>query len=69
LVPRVHKGQAKRSTAWCTSPWEVIITTRTTLVGGGAASIGFAVAARLAADHRVVNGTVLTVDGGRTETV
>ncbi len=35
-------------------PWEVIIATRTALVGGGAAGIGFAVAARLAEDHRVV---------------
>jgi 3-oxoacyl-[acyl-carrier protein] reductase len=36
------------------SPWEVAITARTALVGGGASGIGFAVAARLAADHRVV---------------
>jgi 3-oxoacyl-[acyl-carrier protein] reductase len=35
-------------------PWEVAITARTALVGGGASGIGFAVAARLAADHRVV---------------
>jgi len=34
--------------------WEVTITTRTALVGGGGAGIGFAVAAQLAADHRVV---------------
>ncbi|HEY1702046.1 MAG TPA: SDR family oxidoreductase [Trebonia sp.] len=33
---------------------EVTISERTALVGGGAAGIGFAVAARLAADHRVV---------------
>jgi 3-oxoacyl-[acyl-carrier protein] reductase len=33
---------------------EVIIETRTALVGGGAAGIGYATAARLAADHRVV---------------
>jgi 3-oxoacyl-[acyl-carrier protein] reductase len=41
-------------TTWCPSPREVIITTRTALVGGGAAGIGFAIAARLAPTHRVV---------------
>jgi 3-oxoacyl-[acyl-carrier protein] reductase len=35
-------------------PSEVTISERTALVGGGAAGIGFAIAARLAADHRVV---------------
>lgn len=54
MVPRGHTGQAKPSTASCTSPWEAAITVRTALVGGGAAGIGFAVAARLAPTHRVV---------------
>jgi 3-oxoacyl-[acyl-carrier protein] reductase len=35
-------------------PREAAITVRTALVGGGAAGIGYAVAARLAATHRVV---------------
>jgi len=40
----------------CSSPdsGEAIITVRTALVGGGAAGIGYAIAARLAPTHRVV---------------
>ena len=34
--------------------WEAAITTRTALIGGGAAGIGYAVAARLAPTHRAV---------------
>jgi 3-oxoacyl-[acyl-carrier protein] reductase len=41
-------------TTRCPSLREVIITTRTALVGGGAAGIGFAIAAHLAPTHRVV---------------
>jgi 3-oxoacyl-[acyl-carrier protein] reductase len=54
LVPRGHTGQAKPSTASGTSPSEATITARTALIGGGAAGIGFAIAARLAPTHRVV---------------
>jgi 3-oxoacyl-[acyl-carrier protein] reductase len=56
LVPRAHTGQAKPSKPQWTRPSsrEVIISARTALVGGGAAGIGYAAAARLAADHRVV---------------
>jgi 3-oxoacyl-[acyl-carrier protein] reductase len=54
LVPRGHTGQAKPSTASCTSPGEAVITVRTALIGGGAAGIGFAIARRLAPTHRVV---------------
>jgi 3-oxoacyl-[acyl-carrier protein] reductase len=36
------------------APWEATITTRTALIGGGAAGIGHAIAARLAPTHRVV---------------
>jgi 3-oxoacyl-[acyl-carrier protein] reductase len=54
LVPRRHTGQAKPSTASRTSPLEAAITERTALIGGGAAGIGFAIAARLAPAHRVV---------------
>ena len=54
MVPRAHTGQAKPSTASGTSPWEVTITVRTALIGGGATGIGFAIAARLAPTHRVV---------------
>jgi 3-oxoacyl-[acyl-carrier protein] reductase len=54
LVPRGHTGQAKPSTASCTSPREAVITVRTALIGGGATGIGFAIARRLAPTHRVV---------------
>jgi 3-oxoacyl-[acyl-carrier protein] reductase len=54
LVPRGHTGQAKPSTASCTSPREAAITVQTALIGGGATGIGFAVARRLAPTHRVV---------------
>jgi 3-oxoacyl-[acyl-carrier protein] reductase len=58
LVPQGHTGQAKCSTAVRTSsahePREAAITTRTALVGGGAAGIGYAVAERLAPAHLVV---------------
>ena len=54
MVPRGHTGQAKPRTASHTSPREAIITERTALIGGGAAGIGFAIAARLAPTHRVV---------------
>ena len=53
-----HASQAKPVTRFLTSPREAAISTGTTgraaLVGGGAAGIGFAVAARLAPTHRVV---------------
>ncbi len=53
-----HASQAKPVTRFLTSPREAAISTgttgRTALVGGGAAGIGFAVAARLAPTHRVV---------------
>jgi 3-oxoacyl-[acyl-carrier protein] reductase len=54
LVPQSHKGQAKRRRRRATSPLEAAITERIALVGGGAAGIGFAIAARLAPTHRVV---------------
>jgi 3-oxoacyl-[acyl-carrier protein] reductase len=54
LVPGGHTGQAKPETAARTSPQEATITARTALIGGGAAGIGYAIAARLAPTHRVV---------------
>jgi 3-oxoacyl-[acyl-carrier protein] reductase len=54
LVPRVHTGQAKPSSASRTRPREATITVRTALIGGGATGIGFAVAERLATAYRVV---------------
>jgi 3-oxoacyl-[acyl-carrier protein] reductase len=54
LVPRGHTGQAKPSTAPGTSLQEATISERTALIGGGATGIGFAIAERLAATHRVV---------------
>ena len=55
MAPRGHTGQAKPSAASGTSPREVIIiAARTALIGGGAAGIGFGIAARLAPTHRVV---------------
>jgi 3-oxoacyl-[acyl-carrier protein] reductase len=54
LVPRGHTGQAKPSTAPGTSLQEAAISERTALIGGGATGIGFAIAERLAATHRVV---------------
>ncbi|HEX3959223.1 MAG TPA: SDR family oxidoreductase [Trebonia sp.] len=54
MVPQSHKGQAKRRRRRATSPLEAAITERIALVGGGAAGIGFAIAARLAPTHRVV---------------
>jgi 3-oxoacyl-[acyl-carrier protein] reductase len=54
LVLRRHTGQAKPVSAARTSPREAIITARTALIGGGAAGIGYAIAARLVATHRVV---------------
>jgi 3-oxoacyl-[acyl-carrier protein] reductase len=55
LVPRVHTGQAKPGRASRTSPpGRHTITEPTALIGGGAAGIGYAVAARLAPAHRVV---------------
>jgi 3-oxoacyl-[acyl-carrier protein] reductase len=54
LVPPRHTGQAKPRTASRTSLPEATITERTALIGGGAAGIGFAIAARLAPAHRVV---------------
>jgi 3-oxoacyl-[acyl-carrier protein] reductase len=49
-----HTGQAKPDAIPRKSPTEATITGRTALVGGGAAGIGYAIAARLAATHRVV---------------
>ena len=54
MGPRGHTGQAKPDAATRTSPGEAIIGTRTALIGGGAAGIGYAIAARLAATHRTV---------------
>jgi 3-oxoacyl-[acyl-carrier protein] reductase len=54
LVPRGHRGQAKPDRLPRTSPLEGSITARTALIGGGAAGIGYAIAARLAPTHRVV---------------
>jgi 3-oxoacyl-[acyl-carrier protein] reductase len=54
LVPRRHTGQAKPRTVSHTSLPEVAITERIALIGGGAAGIGFSIAARLAPAHRVV---------------
>jgi 3-oxoacyl-[acyl-carrier protein] reductase len=54
LVPRGHTGQAKPEATGRKSPTEATITERTALVGGGTAGIGYAIAARLAATHRVV---------------
>ena len=54
MVPEGHTGQAKPDGAGRKSPTEAAITTRTALVGGGATGIGYAIAARLAATHRVV---------------
>jgi 3-oxoacyl-[acyl-carrier protein] reductase len=54
LVPRGHTGQAKPSAAPGTSLQEATISERTALIGGGATGIGFAIAERLAATHRVV---------------
>jgi 3-oxoacyl-[acyl-carrier protein] reductase len=54
LVPQRHTGQAKPRTTSRTSLPEATITERTALIGGGAAGIGFAIAARLAPAHRVV---------------
>ena len=48
MVPRGHTGQAKPRHG------EATITKRTALIGGGGTGIGYAVAARLAATHRVV---------------
>jgi 3-oxoacyl-[acyl-carrier protein] reductase len=49
-----HTGQAKPDAIPRKSPTEATITARTALVGGGATGIGYAIAARLAATHRVV---------------
>lgn len=54
MVPGRHTGQAKPRTASRTSLQEAAITERTALIGGGAAGIGFAIAARLAPAYRVV---------------
>jgi 3-oxoacyl-[acyl-carrier protein] reductase len=54
LVPRGHTGQAKPNTVARTSPREASITPKTALIGGGGAGIGYAIAVRLAATHRVV---------------
>jgi 3-oxoacyl-[acyl-carrier protein] reductase len=54
LVPLGHTGQAKPDAIPRKSPTEATITGRTALVGGGAAGIGYAIAARLAATNRVV---------------
>jgi 3-oxoacyl-[acyl-carrier protein] reductase len=49
-----HTGQAKPDAIPRKSPTEATITARTALVGGGATGIGYAIAARLAATHRVI---------------
>ena len=54
MGPRGHTGQAKPHTATRTRPREAVIATRTALIGGGGAGIGYAIAARLAATHRAV---------------
>jgi len=60
LVPRGHTRQANPIRAARTRPDkpgrdpEATITIRTALIGGGAAGIGYAIAARLAPTHRVV---------------
>jgi len=54
LGPHTHTRQAKPVAATRTSPREATINTRTALVGGGAAGIGYAIAARLAPTHRTV---------------
>ena len=79
MVPRGHAGQAKPETAACTRPRGGIITERAAFIGGGATGIGYAMAAPDAiaaavaflasADAGYIDGTVLTVDGGRTETL
>jgi 3-oxoacyl-[acyl-carrier protein] reductase len=53
LVPGGHTGQAK-PIGHEFHTREAIITVRTALIGGGAAGIGYAIAARLAPTHRVV---------------
>jgi 3-oxoacyl-[acyl-carrier protein] reductase len=52
LALRGHSGQAKPNTVARTSPQEASI--KTALICGGSAGIGYAIAARLAATHRVV---------------
>ena len=54
LVPRGHTGQAKPRQGISHESREATITVRTALIGGGAAGIGYAIAARLAPTHRVV---------------
>ena len=55
MVPWGHTGQAKpRTDATSSIPGRPTITVRTALIGGGAAGIGYAIAARLAPTHRVV---------------
>ena len=54
MVPHGHTGQANPTRLWAHESTEATITRRTALVGGGAAGIGYAIAARLAPTHRVV---------------